>query len=156
MDPSRYHAPTEEAGVQGSTAQPADGLGSEENGKDTWLCKPRVLVTNDDGIHAPGLLQLVEALVQTNAVQVFVCAPEREASASSHGVCTAVKMRVAPTVVPGTRKAVKVWGRPADTVMLALTSPLFDEDETVMRNGQAETVSRSGFDLVVSGINRGT
>lgn len=156
MDPSRFHAPMEEAGVHGSTPQHEGGVAPGENGTKPRGYKPRVLVTNDDGIHAPGLLQLVEALVRTDQMHVFVCAPEREASASSHGVCTAVKMRVAPTLVPGTRKAVKVWGRPADTVMLALTSPLFDEDETLVCGDHKETLSRSGFDLVVSGINRGT
>lgn len=37
---------------------------------------PNVLVTNDDGIKAPGLQALVAALVQGGKCNVFVCAPD--------------------------------------------------------------------------------
>lgn len=48
-----------------------DGTGSmEENSK------PVVLVTNGDGIEAPGLTVLVEALVREREFNVHVCAPE--------------------------------------------------------------------------------
>lgn len=48
-----------------------DGTGSmEENSK------PVVLVTNGDGIEAPGLTVLVEALVSEREFNVYVCAPE--------------------------------------------------------------------------------
>lgn len=38
--------------------------------------RPAVLVTNDDGIHAPGLRALVEALVHLDCCHVYVCAPD--------------------------------------------------------------------------------
>ncbi|GKA69911.1 Toll/interleukin-1 receptor domain-containing protein [Tanacetum coccineum] len=38
--------------------------------------KPTILVTNDDGIDAPGLQALVRVLVSTNLYQVWVCAPD--------------------------------------------------------------------------------
>lgn len=37
---------------------------------------PNVLVTNDDGIKAPGLQALVAALVQGGKCNVFICAPD--------------------------------------------------------------------------------
>jgi 5'-nucleotidase len=44
----------------------------------------RVLVSNDDGIDAPGLRALVLAL--SKEADVFVCAPSEERSAQSHAV----------------------------------------------------------------------
>lgn len=41
--------------------------------------RPTVMVTNDDGIHAPGIKALVRALVSSDRFQVFVCAPDRYA-----------------------------------------------------------------------------
>lgn len=37
---------------------------------------PSVLVTNDDGINAPGLRALVAALVEDGSCNVFICAPD--------------------------------------------------------------------------------
>ena len=37
--------------------------------------RPRVLVSNDDGIHAPGLRSLVAALAATGEADIFVVAP---------------------------------------------------------------------------------
>lgn len=37
---------------------------------------PTVMVTNDDGIDAPGLRALVSVLVSTNRFHVLVCAPD--------------------------------------------------------------------------------
>lgn len=38
--------------------------------------KPIIMVTNDDGIDAPGLRSLVRVLVSTNLYDVRVCAPD--------------------------------------------------------------------------------
>ena len=37
---------------------------------------PNVLVTNDDGINAPGLRALVAALIEDGCCNVFICAPD--------------------------------------------------------------------------------
>ena len=37
--------------------------------------RPRVLVSNDDGIHAPGLRSLVAALAATGEADIYVCSP---------------------------------------------------------------------------------
>ena len=44
----------------------------------------RVLITNDDGVHSPGLLALAKAL--RTAAETFVVAPEHERSAASHAI----------------------------------------------------------------------
>ena len=44
------------------------------------------MVTNDDGIDAPGLRALVQVLVSTNLYEVLVCAPDSEKSAVSHSI----------------------------------------------------------------------
>ncbi|RVX22300.1 5'-nucleotidase SurE [Vitis vinifera] len=38
--------------------------------------RPKIMVTNDDGIDAPGLRALVQVLVSTNLYEVLVCAPD--------------------------------------------------------------------------------
>ena len=98
----------------------------------------RILVTNDDGVHSPGLWALVEAL--SDLGHVSVVAPDRDMS----GVGTAmtllnvVRVQEITSPVEGV-EAVAVQGTPSDCVILA-TGALFSEP----------------FDLVVSGINSGS
>lgn len=96
-----------------------------------------ILVTNDDGINAPGIKALSLAL--TAIGKVVVVAPERERSAIGHGITMHKPLRVTE-VSFGTPKitGLAVNGTPADCVKLALDALL---DETPV--------------LVVSGINRG-
>ena len=42
--------------------------------------KPRVLVSNDDGIFAPGLRSLVAALAASDVADIYVCSPSGELS----------------------------------------------------------------------------
>ncbi|MFW5878540.1 MAG: 5'/3'-nucleotidase SurE, partial [Myxococcota bacterium] len=48
------------------------------------MSKPSILVSNDDGIHSPGLQALAEALDPLGVVTVV--APDRERSASGHAM----------------------------------------------------------------------
>ncbi|XP_059289756.1 uncharacterized protein LOC132043264 isoform X4 [Lycium ferocissimum] len=48
--------------------------------------RPTVMVTNDDGMDAPGLRALVTLLVSTNRFHILVCAPDSEKSAVSHSI----------------------------------------------------------------------
>jgi len=91
-----------------------------------------ILVSNDDGIQAPGLKPLVSAL--STLGEVVVVAPDRERSATSHAFTMHDPLRVEERS-PGW---ISVSGTPADCVYLALNH-LLDR--------------RPG--LVVSGINRG-
>jgi len=47
---------------------------------------PKVLVSNDDGIDAPGLRALVAELAKQEGVEVYVCAPSEEKSGMSHAI----------------------------------------------------------------------
>lgn len=92
----------------------------------------KILVTNDDGIYAPGINILVEALARLG--EIAVVAPDRERSAVSHALTLHHPLR-AECVAPG-RFAVD--GTPTDCVNLGIHS-LLDFHP----------------DLVISGINRG-
>ena len=95
----------------------------------------RILVTNDDGIHAEGLRSLVRAVKPFGDVKVS--APDRERSACGHSMTMRDPLRVACHEVENC-EAVAVSGVPVDCVNVGLTV-LFPE----------------GCDVVVSGINHG-
>ncbi|MBI4868329.1 MAG: 5'/3'-nucleotidase SurE [Candidatus Wallbacteria bacterium] len=101
----------------------------------------RVLLTNDDGIDAPGLASLAMALAAS--YEVYVLAPDQERSGVGHGFTLFSPLRC--DEVPGrfpadlVRKAWKSNGTPVDCVKLALLLMMKDTPP----------------DLVVSGINRG-
>lgn len=91
-----------------------------------------ILVTNDDGVFAPGILTLVEALKEI--ADVTVIAPDQNRSGVSSALSLEVPLRV--------QKSPNGWwqlnGTPADCVKLALSGFLNKEP-----------------DMVVSGINAG-
>lgn len=95
----------------------------------------KILVTNDDGIHAPGLWALADQL--TKAGEVLVCAPDREQSGTGTAISLhrSVKMTEVDSLLPSVR-AFAVEGTPGDSVILALR--------------MMENVA-----MVFSGINRG-
>jgi len=96
------------------------------------MSEPLILVTNDDGVHAPGIRALAVGLA--GAGEVWLVAPDREASASSQSLTLKHPLR-AEKVEP---KAFAVDGTPADCVNLAIVKLLPRRPA-----------------LVVSGINRG-
>ena len=98
------------------------------------LAKARVLISNDDGINAPGL-KLLERIMRGLAGEVWVVAPETEQSAASHSLT----MRRPLFVRRVSDRRFTVDGTPTDCVLLAI--------HQVMK-GQPP-------DLVLSGINRG-
>ena len=96
----------------------------------------RVLLTNDDGIHAPGLWALNHAFSARH--QVTVVAPDRERSAVGHAITLHQPIRWQATQVNASLTGFAVSGTPADCVKLSLAELL-----------------RNPPDLVVSGINPG-
>lgn len=98
----------------------------------------KILVSNDDGIDAPGLWELVRALNQIS--DVTVVAPDREQSGVGTSVTFHKPLRIkeVSSRIHGV-KAYSVEGTPADSVILALRLPLSDHNP----------------DLIVSGINEG-
>lgn len=94
----------------------------------------RILLTNDDGIHAPGLA-LLERIAATLSDDVWVCAPAEEQSGAGHSLTLNQPVRLRKF---GERRFA-VTGTPTDSVNLAL-SKLFDDGKP---------------DIVISGINAG-
>jgi len=92
----------------------------------------RILLSNDDGVHAPGLAALAAAFPDD---EVWVVAPDREQSASSHSISLHRPLRI--TEVGPRRFAVD--GTPTDAVYLGLNQLL---------RGRRP-------DLVLSGVNNG-
>ncbi|GMH38659.1 hypothetical protein BSKO_06543 [Bryopsis sp. KO-2023] len=119
----------------------------------------KVLVCNDDGISAPGIAALANALVQDGKFEVRVVAPSTEKSACSHSVSLHQPISVQfakdgrefnlPVPIP----AWSVGGTPVDATGLALSGDLF----RVCNAEDATTENQSSWrpDVVVSGINRG-
>lgn len=110
----------------------------------------RILLTNDDGIRAPGIRAMHDALIDLEGRHdgalgdVFTVAPATVQSATSHGVTFHEPLMIADTLVHDAMRGVAVDGRPADCVKLALTN-IWPE-----RHGEGARP-----DLVVSGMNAG-
>jgi 5'-nucleotidase len=77
-----------------------------------------ILVTNDDGVHSPGLAALARALRGT--AEVYVVAPDRERSAASHSLTLHKPLR-ADEIAPRT---FAVSGTPTDCVTLGINALL--------------------------------
>jgi 5'-nucleotidase len=99
------------------------------------LSRTRILVTNDDGIHAPGLEALVEIATQLSS-DVWVVAPEFNQSGAGHSLSISRPIRARE--VSETRFAIE--GTPTDCVLFAVKHLLKDRKP----------------DIVLSGVNRGT
>ncbi len=92
----------------------------------------RILVTNDDGVHAEGIRALAEALRLLG--DVTIVAPIQEASAIGHALTLRRPLRI-ETIGP---RVFAIDGTPTDCVNIALTHVLGEKP-----------------DLIVSGINKG-
>ncbi len=75
----------------------------------------RILVTNDDGIHSPGLRVLADAALRFGEARVF--APDVEQSSMAHAVTATRPLHLRPAFV-GEREGWRVDGTPADCVAL--------------------------------------
>jgi 5'-nucleotidase len=89
-----------------------------------------ILLTNDDGIHAPGLWALHH--VFSAGHRVTVVAPDRERSAVGHGITLHQPIRFERTRVNGDSAAFAVNGTPADCVKLGLAELLENPPEVVV------------------------
>ncbi|MBA0875447.1 hypothetical protein Goshw_026373, partial [Gossypium schwendimanii] len=86
--------------------------------------RPTVMVTNDDGIDAPGLRALVRVLISSNLFRVLVCAPASEQSAVSHSITWRHPVSVKQVDINGAI-AYAVFGTPADCASLGISKELF-------------------------------
>jgi 5'-nucleotidase len=99
----------------------------------------RILLSNDDGINAPGLNILATRLAENAAHDVYIVAPDRQRSATGHSLTLHKPLRVERIEVdPKIKGAWSTTGTPSDCVKLALSELL-----------------ESPPDVIISGINSG-
>jgi len=94
----------------------------------------RILLTNDDGIHAPGLTAL-ETIARALSDDIWICAPEYEQSGASRALTLSDPLRVRRL----DERRFAVEGTPTDCVMMAVQ----------------QLIPGKTPDLVLSGVNRG-
>lgn len=99
--------------------------------------RPKILITNDDGILAPGLRSLANALIPIG--DLYIVAPSGEQSGKGLSITLHSPLSIKQIPWEGTAHAWHVTGTPADCIRLAL-SVLLDFTP----------------DLIVSGINIGS
>ena len=81
-----------------------------------------ILLTNDDGITAPGLVAMYRELVKLGEVEVV--APETVQSATGHGITLSAPLLTSRVTVENAFTGTAVAGRPADCVKLAISQLL--------------------------------
>ncbi len=96
--------------------------------------RPRILITNDDGIHADGIIALEAAMCELG--EVYVVAPESEQSGASHSLTLARPLRIRQI----DERHWTVDGTPTDCVTFALNQILLPNERP---------------HICVSGINHG-
>ncbi|MCX7568712.1 5'/3'-nucleotidase SurE [Tumebacillus sp. DT12] len=98
----------------------------------------KILISNDDGVLAPGIAA-VAASLQTIG-EVFVVAPDRQRSAAGHGITLHKPLYVDEKTLPNGIRAYGVSGTPADCVKFGIDQIMGPANKP---------------DIVVSGINAG-
>src|SRR5678815_5702289 len=115
-----------------------------------WACAPvvattpaaqtprpyRILVTNDDGVRAPGILALAQALQPLG--DVTIAAPAENQSGKGHSIVTTDPIFVDQVTIAGGLRALSIVATPATCEKVGVRSLVTERP-----------------DLVVSGINRG-
>ncbi len=101
------------------------------------MTKPFLLITNDDGIHAPGIRHLWESVA--SFADVAIVAPQNEKSGSGLSITWTKPLVIQEISWPQSVSAWSVNGTPADCVKMALSVLL-----------------KRRPDMVISGINRGS
>ncbi|WP_445147849.1 5'/3'-nucleotidase SurE [Baekduia sp. Peel2402] len=119
-------------------AAAALALAPAADAKTTKVKELRVLVSNDDGVKAPGIDALVKGLRKLPKVKVTVVAPAVNQSGTG-GKTTTGTLKATKTTTKSGYPAIAVAGFPADSINYALS----------------KVVKKSQVDLVVSGINAG-
>jgi 5'-nucleotidase len=99
----------------------------------------KILISNDDGIRAEGIREIVLALGSAGH-EIYVSSPHTERSATGHGITIGRPIKITETTFEGAKAAIMVEGLPADCVKIGLS--LFEKRGVYC-------------DMVVSGINHG-
>lgn len=106
---------------------------------------PRILITNDDGIHAPGIA-ILESIARGISDDVWVVAPDQEKSGAGHSVSLTQPIRMRRL----DERHFQIAGTPTDCVLMAVFEIMTDRRPTVVLSGingganLAEDVTYSG------------
>ena len=104
----------------------------------------RVLVSNDDGVDAPGIRALASGLREAGH-EVLVVAPDRDRSGASNSLTLDAPIRV----VQVDEATWKVYGTPTDCVHVAITG-MFEVEPDIVVSGINNTANL-GDDVIYSG-----
>lgn len=95
-----------------------------------------ILITNDDGINAPGIISLAKEVSKKH--NVVIVAPREQKSASSHSISLHNPIKIREEIIEGLNcKAYSVVGTPADCTQVGIA------------------FLKENIDLVISGVNYG-
>jgi len=112
----------------------------------------RILITNDDGIFAPGLLALYESIKDLG--DIFICAPDSEKSAVGHGITLHHPLRIKKVdTISGCKNAYAVNGTPVDCVKIAIKC-LMDKKPDLVLSG-INLGENTGINIIYSGTIAG-
>ena len=100
------------------------------------MIKPKILITNDDGISSRGIYALWEAM--NDIGETFIAAPSSEQSASSHSLTLSSPLRVKILKRKNGFKGWSISGTPVDCVKIAIRS-----------------LMKKSPDILISGVNHG-
>ena len=96
-----------------------------------------ILITNDDGINADGILELAKSM--KSIANIYIVAPDSQRSATGHAITIHNPIMVKEVFVDDEIKSYAISGTPADCVKIGIEALFSDVD----------------FDVVLSGINNG-
>jgi 5'-nucleotidase len=101
-----------------------------------YMSKPKILITNDDGIDSPGIYTLVQTMKEFG--DIVVIAPDRQQSAVGHALTVANPLRAIHFHRNGEMFGYAINGTPSDCVKIAISTLLEQKP-----------------DMIISGINHG-
>lgn len=110
----------------------------------------KILITNDDGIKAPGIRTLAQ--IASNYGEVYIVAPHTNNSAVGHGITMRRPLKSYPDSIKGATLAIGVDGTPADCVKYALAHLKIKPDLVLSGINDERNV---GTDVLYSGTVSG-
>jgi 5'-nucleotidase len=109
------------------------------------LSQARILLSNDDGINAPGL-KLLEKVARSLCPDVWVVAPEQEQSGASHSLTLRRPLRIRKI----SKQRFAIDGTPTDAVLLGIKFIMKDKRPTLVLSG-VNAGGNFGEDITYSG-----
>ena len=105
----------------------------------------RILLTNDDGVHAPGL-RVLENIARQLSNDIWIVAPEVEQSGASHSLTLHEPLRLREV----SRQKFAVSGTPTDCIVMAVNQVITDRKPTLLLSG-VNRGANLGEDVTYSG-----